>query len=90
MRDHYDEFTKEAFMIKVDRRLKSKGVIDALTDLFTLLGPRAFIRSENGPEFIAQAVRDLNAAVRSKTAYIELGLLSGLDSTGPTSDCEQV
>jgi len=60
-------------MIKVDRKLNSGDVIDALTDLFILRGPPAFIRSDNGPEFIAQAVRDWIAAVGSKTAYIEPG-----------------
>ena len=33
----------------------------------------AFIRSDNGPEFVAQAVRDWIAAVGAKTAYIEPG-----------------
>ena len=60
-------------MIKVDRKLNSGDVIDALTDLFILRGPPAFIRSDNGPEFIAHAVRDWIAAVGSKTAYIEPG-----------------
>ena len=57
--------------IKVDRKRNSTNVIDALTDLFILRGAPAFIRSDNGPEFIAQAVRDWIAAVGIKTAYIE-------------------
>ena len=68
-----DEFTKEALMIRVDRRLNSTDVIDALTDLFILRGPPEFIRSDNGPEFVAQKVRDWIAAVGAKTAYIEPG-----------------
>lgn len=48
-------------------------MIDALTDLIILRGSPAFIRSDNGPEFIAQAVRDWIAAVGAKTAYIEPG-----------------
>ena len=59
--------------IKVDRKLNSTNVIDALTDLFILRGAPALIRSDNGPEFIAQAVRDWIAAVGTKTAYIEPG-----------------
>lgn len=55
------------------RKLNSTDVIDALTDLFILRGPPAFIRSDNGPEFVAQAVRDWIAAVGSQTAYIEPG-----------------
>jgi putative transposase len=68
-----DEFTREALMIRVERKLNSTDVVDALTDLFTLRGPPKFIRSDNGPEFIAQKVRDWIAAVGSKTAYIEPG-----------------
>jgi transposase InsO family protein len=48
-------------------------VIDALTDLFILRGPPAYIRSDNGPEFVALAVRDWITAVGAKTAYIEPG-----------------
>ena len=51
--------------------MRSTNVIDALTDLFIMHGSPAFIRSDNGPEFIAQAVRDRIAAVGAKTAYIE-------------------
>ncbi|MDJ0630647.1 MAG: IS3 family transposase [Rhodobacter sp.] len=68
-----DEFTKEALMIRVDRKLNSTDVVDALTDLFILRGPPKFIRSDNGPEFIAQKVRDWITAVGAKTAFIEPG-----------------
>ena len=68
-----DEFSRECLAIKVDRKLNSTNVIDALTDLFILRGAPALIRSDNGPEFIAQAVRDWIAAVGTKTAYIEPG-----------------
>ena len=44
--------------IKVDKKLNSTKVIDALTGLFILRGSPAFISSDNGPEFIAQVVRD--------------------------------
>ena len=68
-----DEFSRECLAMKVDRKLNSTNVIDALTDLFIMRGAPAFIRSANGPEFIAQAVRDWIAAVGAKTAYIEPG-----------------
>ena len=42
-----DEYTREALMIQVDRKLNSIDVVDALTDLFILRGPPAFIRSDN-------------------------------------------
>ena len=38
-------------------------------------GPPAFIRSDNGPEFVAEAVRDWISAVGAKTAYIEVDLV---------------
>lgn len=43
-------------MIRVDRKLNSTDVVEALTDLFILRGPPEYIRSDNGPEFIAQKV----------------------------------
>ena len=48
-------------------------VIDALTDLFIIRGVPAYIRSDNGPEFIADAVRQWIKAVGAQTAYIEPG-----------------
>ncbi|MEM8803980.1 MAG: IS3 family transposase [Pseudomonadota bacterium] len=68
-----DEFSRECLAIRVKRKLNSTDVIDALTDLFILRGPPVHVRSDNGPEFVAQAVRDWIAAVGAKTAYIEPG-----------------
>lgn len=68
-----DEFTREALAIRVARRLRATDVIDALSDLFILRGVPAYIRSDNGPEFVAQALRDWIAAVGAKTVYIEPG-----------------
>jgi hypothetical protein len=60
-----------AWQIRVNRKLRSTDVIDALSDLFILRGIPGHIRSDNGPEFVAMAVRELIAAVGAKTAYIE-------------------
>ena len=68
-----DEFTRECLAIRIDRKLKSTEVIDVLTDLFILRGVPGHVRSDNGPEFIAKAVRDWIDAVRAKTAFIEPG-----------------
>ena len=68
-----DEFTRECLAIRIDRRLKSTDVIDVLSDLFILRGVPGHIRSDNGPEFIAKAVREWIAAVGAKTAFIEPG-----------------
>ena len=66
-----DEFTHECLAIRVARKLKAIDVIDLLSDLFILRGIPAHIRSNNGPEFVAQAVQDWIAVVGNKTAYIE-------------------
>ncbi|WOI35505.1 IS3 family transposase (plasmid) [Tritonibacter scottomollicae] len=68
-----DEFTKEALVIKVKRKLNSVDVVDALTDLFILRGPPEYIRSDNGAEFIAKKVRAWIGAVGAKTAFIAPG-----------------
>jgi len=68
-----DEHTRECLAIRVDRRLNSGNVIDVLSDLFILRGVPSFVRSDNGPEFVAQAVQDWIKAVGAKTAYIEPG-----------------
>ena len=68
-----DEFTRECLAIRIDRKLNSTSVVDALTDLFILRGVPDHIRSDNGPEFIAKAVREWIVAVGAKTAFIEPG-----------------
>jgi len=68
-----DEFTREALAIRVARRLNSTDVIEALCDLFIFRDIPAHIRSDNGPEFIAAALREWITAVGAKTAYIEPG-----------------
>ena len=54
-------------------RLNSVEVIYALTDLFILRGVPALIRSDNGPEFVAEAVRKWISTACDKTAFIEPG-----------------
>jgi putative transposase len=68
-----DEFTRECLAIRIDRKLNSTDVIDALSDLFILRGVPGHVRSDNGPEFIAKAVREWIAAVGARTAFIEPG-----------------
>lgn len=66
-----DEFTREALAIRVARRLDSNHVIEVLAELCLVRGVPEHIRSDQGPEFIATAVKDWIAAVGAKTAYIE-------------------
>jgi transposase InsO family protein len=68
-----DEFTHECLAIRVARRLKAIDVIDVLSDLFILRGVPGHIRSDNGPEFVAKALREWISAVGAKTAYIAPG-----------------
>ena len=68
-----DEFTRECLAIRVARKLKAIDVIDVLSDLFILRGMPGHIRSDNGPEFIAQAVQDWITAVGAKTVYTAPG-----------------
>ena len=53
-----DEFSRKCLAIRVKCKLNSTDVVDALTDLFILRSVPAFIRSDNGPEFIAEIVRN--------------------------------
>ncbi len=52
-----DEFTRECLAIHVNRKLNSTDVIDVLSDLFIMRGVPGHVRSNNGPEFVAKAVR---------------------------------
>jgi transposase InsO family protein len=66
-----DEFTRECLAITVARRLKSDDVLATLTDLFADRGPPEHVRSDQGPEFIATAVKAWLGRLGVKTLYIE-------------------
>ena len=68
-----DEFSRRCLAIVVARRLNSDDVLAALTDLFVAYGLPDFIRSDNGGEFTATAVRDWLKKLGVKTLYIEPG-----------------
>ena len=68
-----DEYTRECLLIRVRRKLASWDVLEALSELFLLRGVPGFIRSDNGPEFVAGSVRRWIMTVGAKTAYIEPG-----------------
>jgi len=52
-----DEYTRECLAIEVNRKLNSKNVMDVLSQLFIERGTPQYIRSDNGPEFIAIKLR---------------------------------
>ena len=68
-----DEFTRECLLIRVGRKLGSADVIDVLADLFIARGTPGYVRSDNGPEFIATAVKGWITGVGARTAFIEPG-----------------
>jgi putative transposase len=68
-----DEFSRECLATRVGRRLGSADVIDVLADLFIVRGVPGYIRSDNGPEFVAKAIRAWISGVGAKTAFIEPG-----------------
>jgi putative transposase len=68
-----DEFTRRCLAIVVARRLRFDDVLHCLADLFVAHGPPEHIRSDNGPEFAAIAVREWLGRVGVKTLFIEPG-----------------
>ena len=68
-----DEYTWECLAIHVQRKLKHDDVLAVLTDLFTRHGPPEHIRSDNGSEFTALAVREWLEKMKVQTLYITPG-----------------
>jgi len=68
-----DEYTRECLAIDVARHLRSDDMLYRLAVLFVDRGPPDHIRSDNGSEFTAKAVREWLARVGVKTLYITPG-----------------
>lgn len=68
-----DEFTRECLAIDVARKLTSDDVLERLAWLMATRGVPGHIRSDNGPEFTAQLVRDWLTKVGVKTLFIKPG-----------------
>ena len=68
-----DEYTRECLAIDVARKQNHDDVLERLTWLMATRGVPDYIRSDNGSEFTAHAVRDWLARVGVKTLYIEPG-----------------
>ena len=66
-----DEYTRECLAIRVERRLKSRDVIDTLADAMITHGIPEYIRSDDGPEFVAKDLRrwlaDIGASAVHRT-----------------------
>lgn len=68
-----DEYTRETHSIMVERSITALDLVELLEYLFSVHGEPEFIRSDNGPEFIANAVKEWLARSGVKTLYIEPG-----------------
>ena len=68
-----DEYTRECLAILVARQIKTQDVIDLLSQLFIYRGVPEHIRSDNGPEFTANAIRKWLNRLDVKTLFIEPG-----------------
>ena len=66
-----DEFTRESIAIRVERRMPAAIVIEVLREAFRRYGAPEFLRSDNGPEFIAEAVQSWLVSQGTKTHYID-------------------
>jgi putative transposase len=68
-----DEYTRECLEIEVSRSLTAEDVVGVLGRLLTERGEPEYIRSDNGPEFIAEVVKQWLREAGVKTLYIEPG-----------------
>jgi putative transposase len=68
-----DEFTRLCLRIEVGRGMTAKTVVRVLSELVQIHGVPGAIRSDNGSEFTATAVRDWLGSAGIETLYIERG-----------------
>jgi putative transposase len=68
-----DEFTRECHAIDVAGSIRSARVIDVLIRLTSAHGAPAFLRSDNGPEFVSKAILEWLAEAKINTALIDPG-----------------
>ena len=68
-----DEYTRECLTLHVARSITSEDVIDTLAELFAERGVPEHIRSDNGPEFVAKAIRRWLEQLHVEVLYIEPG-----------------
>jgi putative transposase len=68
-----DEYSRENLALEVERNLKAKDIIKVLDRIVGLRGAPEYIRSDNGPEFVAKEVKAWILQRGFKTLYIEPG-----------------
>jgi len=68
-----DEYSRECLSLTVARRIRSQDVLDELCELFRIRGTPEYIRSDNGSEFTAKAVREWLGRLGVRTLFIAPG-----------------
>lgn len=68
-----DEYSRECLAIDVAGGIRSGRVIEVLTQLISVHGAPRYIRSDNGPEFVARAILHWLGKANIETAYIDPG-----------------
>ena len=68
-----DEYSRECLALRVARRITAQDVLDQLFTLLRFRGAPKYVRSDNGTEFTAKAVREWLAEVGVNTLFIEPG-----------------
>ena len=68
-----DEYTRECLALEVARSIRAQDVVDVMLDLVVRRGAPTNVRSDNGPEFVAEAVREWLGRMGTETLYIEPG-----------------
>jgi len=68
-----DEFTRECLLLEVGRSIKAVDAVGWLSEVMLIRGVPGHLRSDNGPEFIAEALRQFVSAAGVQTLYIKPG-----------------
>ncbi len=68
-----DEYSRECLSIDVGRSITAEDVVETLSSLFRRRGEPVFIRSDNGPELVAKAIKEWLEVSGVRTLYIEPG-----------------
>jgi transposase InsO family protein len=85
-----DEYTRECLALDVARSITARDVIRTLDRLFAERGAPGFLRSDNGPEFIAQAIRDWLPRSGVQTLYIAPGAPWEKDYASHCTSCRRL
>ena len=64
-----DEYSRECLALQMERSITAEDVVEVLDKLFSERGEPAYIRSDNGPEFIAQAIKGWLESSGVRTLY---------------------